>query len=47
METAELNEIKTALPYFLRHKSIWSNYDEDSDTLYLHFRKPNNADDQK
>jgi uncharacterized protein YuzE len=47
METAELNEIKPALPYFLRHKTMWSNYDEDTDTLYLHFRKPNNADDSE
>lgn len=47
METAGLNEIIPALPYFLRHKTVWSNYDEETDTLYLHFRKPNNADDSE
>lgn len=43
----ELNEIKSVLPYLLRHKTVWSNYDEDADTLYLHFREPNNADDSE
>jgi uncharacterized protein YuzE len=44
METIELKEIKSALPYFMRHKTVWSNYDAEADTLYLHFRKPGNAD---
>jgi uncharacterized protein YuzE len=44
MEAIELNEIQFLLPYFLKHKNIWANYDEGADTLYLHFKKPNNAD---
>jgi uncharacterized protein YuzE len=44
METPELKEFSSALPYLLRHKTVWSNYDEQADTLYLHFKKPNHAD---
>lgn len=47
METAELKEIETVLPYFLKHKTVWSSYDSEVDVLYLHFKKPNNADDSK
>lgn len=45
METAELKEIKEVLPYFLKHTNIWSSYDNETDVLYLHFKKPNHADD--
>ncbi|MDQ2718864.1 MAG: DUF2283 domain-containing protein [Bacteroidota bacterium] len=45
METAELKEINNALPYFLKHTNIWSSYDNETDVLYLHFKKPNDADD--
>ena len=44
METIELKEFSSALPYLLRHKTVWSNYDELADTLYLHFKKPSHAD---
>ncbi len=44
METLELKEFSSALPYLLSHKTVWSNYDEQADTLYLHFKKPNHAD---
>lgn len=44
MEAIELNEIRSLLPYFLKHKNVWANYDEGADTLYLHFKKPNHAD---
>ena len=47
METFELKEIKTALPYFLKHKTVWASYDRDADVLYLHFKKPNRADDSQ
>ena len=43
--TDELKEIKTALPYLLKHKTVWSSYDNEADVLYLHFKKPNRADD--
>lgn len=44
METTDLKEIRTALPYFLKHKTVWSSYDSEADVLYLHFKKPNHAD---
>ncbi len=45
METTELKEIDTILPYFLKHKTVWASYDSEADVLYLHFKKPNHADD--
>ena len=45
MEAAELKEIQTALPYFLKHNNVWASYDREADVLYLHFKKPNSADD--
>ena len=47
METAELKEIKDALPYFLKHTNIWSSYDNEADVLYLHFKNPNHADNSE
>ena len=47
METAELKEIQSALPYFLKHKTVWASYDKEADVLYLHFKKPNHADDSE
>ncbi len=47
MEITELTELKSIMPYLLKHKNLWANYDEHSDTLYLHFKKPNVADDSE
>ncbi len=47
MESPELKEIQMALPYFLKHKTVWASYDSEADVLYLHFKEPNNADDSK
>ncbi len=47
METAELKEIQSALPYFLKYKTVWASYDNEADVLYLHFKKPNHADDSE
>lgn len=47
MATAELNELKSLIPYMLKHRNIWSSYDEEVDVLYLHFKKPNHADDSE
>ena len=47
METAELKEIQGALPYFLKHKTVWASYDNEADVLYLHFKKPNHADNSE
>lgn len=47
METIELKDIQTALPYFLKHETVWSSYDSEADVLYLHFKKPNHADNSE
>ena len=44
METIAIDEIQHVLPYFIKHGTVWSNYDAEADTLYLHFKKPNHAD---
>lgn len=44
METTTVKEIKSVLPYFMRYKNVWTNYDKEADTLYMHFKKPNHAD---
>jgi len=47
MATTELNELKSLIPYMLKHKNLWSSYDEEVDVLYLYFKKPNHADDSE
>jgi hypothetical protein len=37
-------EIKSVLPYFMKHKNAWSNYDQEADILCMHFKKTNHAD---
>ena len=32
------------VPYFIKHKNLWVDYDEAADVLYVHFKKPNRAD---
>ena len=44
METILIQELNPILSYFLKHKVVWTNYDEEADTLYMHFKKPNCAD---
>ena len=44
METIAVNEVKNLLPYFLKHKNVWTSYDKEADVLYVHFKKPNHAD---
>jgi uncharacterized protein YuzE len=44
METITAKEIKTVLPYFMKYKTVWTNYDVEADTLYMHFKKPSHAD---
>jgi len=43
METV-INDINSLIPYFLKFKNVWANFDEEADVLYLHFKKPNRAD---
>jgi uncharacterized protein YuzE len=47
METSELKDIQAALPYLVKHSTMWSSYDSEADVLYLHFKKPNQADDSQ
>ena len=47
MDTIAIKEIQEVLPYFLKHKTVWSSYDDEADVLYLHFKKPNQADTSK
>ncbi len=44
MEATIVKEIKSVLPYFMKYKNVWANYDKEADTLYMHFKKPNHAD---
>ncbi|GAB1451102.1 hypothetical protein MASR2M47_11580 [Draconibacterium sp.] len=44
MEAIAVNELKNILPWFRKQKTVWANYDEEADVLYLHFKKPNHAD---
>ncbi len=47
MEKSELKDILTAVPVLLKHQFIWSLYDTEADILYLHFKKPNHADNSE
>jgi uncharacterized protein YuzE len=44
MESTTIDEIKEIIPYLMKFKNVWTNYDKESDTLYVHFKKPNYAD---
>ena len=44
MEAIAVHEIRSILPWFMKQKTVWANYDEEADVLYLHFKKPNHAD---
>lgn len=44
MEAIVTKEIKAVIPYFMKHKNVWTNYDQEADVLYMHFKKPNRAD---
>ena len=47
MEAIEIKDIKHMLPYFLKYKKIWVDYDQEADVLYLHFKRPNHADNSE
>ncbi len=47
METAEINQIKHLLPWFIKHGKVWTDYDQEADVLYVHFKKPNHADNSE
>ena len=35
------------IPWLIGHENLWSHYDREGDVLYLHFTKPNRADDSE
>tara|TARA_Y100001972_G_scaffold129077_1_gene193999 strand:- start:4732 stop:4926 length:195 start_codon:yes stop_codon:yes gene_type:complete len=35
------------LPYFLKHKNVWTDFDTEADVLYIHFKKPSHADNSE
>lgn len=43
MQIEEIKEVVSLIPYFIKHKNIWTDYDVEVDTLYIHFKRPNNA----
>ena len=47
MATAELSELRAVVPYMMKHQNLWTNYDQEADVLYLHFKKPNHADESE
>ena len=47
MGTAEVKEINTVIPFLLKFKNLWANYDHEADVLYIHFKKPNHADNSE
>ena len=44
MSINDISAIKKILPVLIKYKNIWSGYDKEADTLYIHFKKPNHAD---
>ncbi|MFO7882023.1 MAG: DUF2283 domain-containing protein [Kosmotogaceae bacterium] len=47
MEAIEIQDIKNMFPYFLKYKKIWVDYDKEADIMYMHFKKPNHADNSE
>ena len=44
MTFKEITEFLDIMPFLLKHKNVWSDYDQEADVLYIHFKKPNHAD---
>ncbi len=42
-----LHNLDSLLPWFVNHEDIWMHYDREADVLYLHFKRPNQADDSE
>ena len=42
-----LPALNTFIPWLISHENMWSHYDREADVLYLHFTKPNRADDSE
>ncbi|MCP8308369.1 MAG: DUF2283 domain-containing protein [archaeon] len=48
-EAVKVWDLAKLIPYMrsLTLKSMWVDYDEEADVLYVSFQKPQNADDSK
>ena len=42
-----LSNLSIFIPWLISHENVWSHYDQEADVLYLHFTKPNCADDSE
>ncbi len=42
-----VEELKGVLPYFLKHKNVWTDFDTEADVLYIHFKKPSHTDNSE
>ncbi len=42
-----LLHLDSLIPWLVRYENIWAHYDREADVLYLHFKKPNHADDSE
>ena len=47
MGTSEIKDIERMVPFFIKNQNVWSSYDKETDTLYLHFTKPNHSDNSE
>jgi uncharacterized protein YuzE len=47
MDKTEQGEIIKVLPYFLKHKFLWTKYDDKADVLYVHFKEKAISDDSE
>ena len=47
MAIIEVEKYKSIVPLLLRSKDIWTHYDDGADVLYMHFKKPNIAEDSE
>jgi uncharacterized protein YuzE len=49
MAVAEIRELLNMVPIIKQapHSSVWLNYDEDADILYVHYERPNHATDSE
>jgi len=48
-KTVNLRRISEAIPYFLSmpSRTMWIDYDEEADVLYISFQRPQNATDSE
>ncbi|MEP7168705.1 MAG: DUF2283 domain-containing protein [Bacteroidota bacterium] len=47
MGAAEIKDIEYLVPFLIKNQNVWSSYDKETDTLYLHFKKPNHSDNSE